>query len=100
MPRRGDVRRVERILRNLVTNAIDHGRPATSWWRSPATRKAAAVTVRDHGIGLGPGESAMVFNGVRPLNARAATGRRPGPGHRLGGRAPARRLAPGVGQAG
>ncbi|GAB7004203.1 two-component system sensor histidine kinase MtrB [Nocardioides sp. AN3] len=63
-----DVRRVERILRNLVTNAIDHaGPPATPGAPSvvvtvEADDQAAAVAVRDYGIGLAPGESAMVFN--------------------------------------
>jgi len=61
-----DVRRVERILRNLVSNAIDHsdpervGRPVTV--RLAGDDAAAAVTVRDHGVGLAPGEAAMVFN--------------------------------------
>jgi two-component system sensor histidine kinase MtrB len=63
-----DVRRVERILRNLVTNAIDHAGPSpTAGGPSvvvsvDADEQAAAVAVRDYGIGLAPGESAMVFN--------------------------------------
>jgi two-component system sensor histidine kinase MtrB len=63
-----DVRRVERILRNLVTNAIDHagpppvpGAPAVVV-TVDADEQAAGVAVRDYGIGLAPGESAMVFN--------------------------------------
>ena len=57
-----DPRRVERILRNLLANAIDHGehRPVTLTMRSDGD--AVAVTVRDHGIGLRPGEEKMVFN--------------------------------------
>ena len=57
-----DPRRVERILRNLLANAIDHGehRPVTLTMRSDGD--AVAVTVRDHGIGLRPGEEKLVFN--------------------------------------
>lgn len=57
-----DPRRVERILRNLLANAIDHGehRPVELTMRSDGD--AVAVTVRDHGIGLRPGEEKLVFN--------------------------------------
>ncbi|MEP9383902.1 MtrAB system histidine kinase MtrB [Nocardioides sp. KR10-350] len=58
-----DVRRVERILRNLVTNAIDHaGESDRIEIRVDSDDHAAAVAVRDHGVGLAPGETAMVFN--------------------------------------
>ena len=57
-----DPRRVERILRNLLANAIDHGeqKPVTLTMRSDGD--AVAVTVRDRGIGLRPGEEKLVFN--------------------------------------
>ncbi|WP_346074997.1 MtrAB system histidine kinase MtrB [Gordonia cholesterolivorans] len=57
-----DPRRVERILRNLLANAIDHGehKPVTLTMRSDGD--AVAITVRDHGIGLRPGEEKLVFN--------------------------------------
>ncbi|MFT4126421.1 MAG: MtrAB system histidine kinase MtrB [Gordonia sp. (in: high G+C Gram-positive bacteria)] len=57
-----DPRRVERILRNLLANAIDHGEhlPVTLTMRSDGD--AVAITVRDHGIGLRPGEEKLVFN--------------------------------------
>ncbi|NUT38168.1 MAG: HAMP domain-containing histidine kinase [Hamadaea sp.] len=57
-----DPRRIERILRNLVGNAIEHseGRPVRV--RLAADEHAAAVSVRDHGIGLKPGEEKLVFN--------------------------------------
>ena len=76
-----DARRVERILRNLVTNAIDHAfpddpdRPIVV--RMAADDQAAAVTVRDRGVGLAPGESAMVFNRFwrsDPARARSSGG--------------------------
>jgi two-component system sensor histidine kinase MtrB len=57
-----DVRRVERILRNLVTNAIDHADSGGVTLRLAADGTATALTVRDHGIGLQPGQSSMVFN--------------------------------------
>lgn len=57
-----DPRRVERILRNLLANAIDHGehKPVTLTMRSDGD--AVAITVRDNGIGLRPGEEKLVFN--------------------------------------
>jgi two-component system sensor histidine kinase MtrB len=57
-----DARRVERILRNLVDNAIDHGqgRPIVVTLGSDA--HAIAITVRDHGIGFKTGEEKLVFN--------------------------------------
>ena len=79
-----DVRRVERILRNLVTNAIDHahadGRKAETArvvLRVAGDDQAAAIAVRDYGVGLAPGESAMVFNRfwrADPARARTSGG--------------------------
>jgi two-component system, OmpR family, sensor histidine kinase MtrB len=57
-----DPRRVERILRNLVGNAIEHGERQPVEVRLAADEDAVAVTVRDHGIGLQPGEEKQVFN--------------------------------------
>ena len=70
-----DARRVERIVRNLVTNAIDY---ADSERRRRARRRRRRApprsTVRDHGVGLQPGEAAMVFNRFwRADPARART---------------------------
>ncbi|GAB16511.1 two-component histidine kinase MtrB [Gordonia effusa NBRC 100432] len=57
-----DPRRIERVLRNLLANAIDHGehKPVTLTMRSDGD--AVALTVRDLGIGLRPGEERLVFN--------------------------------------
>ncbi len=69
-----DVRRVERIVRNLVTNAIDHADAGGVEVRLAADGQATALTVRDHGVGLQPGQSAMVFNRFwRADPARART---------------------------
>jgi two-component system sensor histidine kinase MtrB len=57
-----DSRRVERILRNLVGNALDHGEGKPVEVTLAADTDAAAVTVRDHGVGLRPGEAGLVFN--------------------------------------
>src|SRR5829696_6970092 len=57
-----DVRRVERIVRNLVTNAIDHAESRDVVLHVAGDEHAAAIAVRDYGVGLRPGESAMVFN--------------------------------------
>ncbi|MFD4469025.1 MtrAB system histidine kinase MtrB [Rhodococcus sp. NPDC058505] len=57
-----DPRRVERILRNLLANAIDHGEGRPVLLRLRADADAAAFIVRDQGIGLQPGEEKLVFN--------------------------------------
>jgi two-component system sensor histidine kinase MtrB len=57
-----DSRRVERILRNLLANAIDHGEGLPVRLSVAASETAIAVTVRDYGVGLRPGEAELVFN--------------------------------------
>ena len=72
-----DVRRVERIVRNLVTNAIDHAESGDIEVHVAGDSHAAAIAVRDHGVGLAPGESAMVFNRfwrADPARARTSGG--------------------------
>lgn len=69
-----DRRRVERILRNLVSNAIEHAQnaPVVVILRSNAT--AVSVSVRDYGIGLKEGEAEKVFDRFwRADPARART---------------------------
>ena len=55
-------RRVERILRNLLANAIDHGEGRPVTLRMAFDDDAVAVSVRDHGVGLRSGEADLVFN--------------------------------------
>ena len=57
-----DPRRVERIVRNLVANAIDHGEGRPVRVVLGADERTVAVLVRDHGVGLRPGEASLVFN--------------------------------------
>jgi two-component system sensor histidine kinase MtrB len=72
-----DPRRIERVLRNLVNNAIEHGEGQPIEITLAGDAPAAAVTVRDHGVGLRPGEPAMVFDRfwrADPARARATGG--------------------------
>ncbi|MFD1321617.1 MtrAB system histidine kinase MtrB [Micromonospora sonneratiae] len=57
-----DPRRVERILRNLVGNAVEHGEGRPVEVTLAADETAVAITVRDRGVGLKPGEEKLVFN--------------------------------------
>jgi len=53
--------RIERVLRNLVVNAIEHGEGRPVVVTVLADDEAVVVTVRDEGVGLQPGQSGMVF---------------------------------------
>ena len=69
-----DRRRVERILRNLLVNAVEHGEGRDVIVTVAADSDAVAVAVRDHGVGLGPGEEQLVFERFwRADPARART---------------------------
>ena len=57
-----DPRRVDRILRNLIGNAVENGEGRPVEVRLAGDDTAAAITVRDHGVGLRPGEDRLVFN--------------------------------------
>ena len=58
----GDSRRIVRILRNLVTNAIDHceSKPISVTVR--ANESAVSISVRDFGIGIAPQQLNRVFD--------------------------------------
>jgi two-component system, OmpR family, sensor histidine kinase MtrB len=51
-----DRRRVERILRNILVNAVEHGEGKDVVVTVAGDRDAVAVAVRDHGVGLRSGE--------------------------------------------
>ncbi|RKS72565.1 two-component system sensor histidine kinase MtrB [Motilibacter peucedani] len=57
-----DTRRIERIVRNLVVNAIEHGEGRPITVTLAANDRAVAVGVRDHGVGLSPEDAARVFD--------------------------------------
>ncbi len=72
-----DSRRIERIVRNLVSNAIEHGDGRDIVICVESGPDAAAVSVRDFGVGLKPGEAALVFNRfwrADPARARTSGG--------------------------
>jgi two-component system sensor histidine kinase MtrB len=69
-----DRRRVERILRNLLVNAVEHGEGNDVIVTVAGDRDAVAVAVRDHGVGLKPGQDQLVFDRFwRADPARART---------------------------
>ena len=73
----GDHVRLERVVRNLVVNAVEHGegRPVTV--SVAGDDEAVAVAVRDTGVGLKPGEAALVFTRFwrgDPSRARSSGG--------------------------
>ncbi|NLU67401.1 HAMP domain-containing histidine kinase [Streptomyces sp. HNM0574] len=69
-----DGRRIERVLRNLVDNAIEHGEGRDVVVRLASGDGAVAVAVRDYGVGLRRGEVERVFNRFwRADPARART---------------------------
>ncbi|ALO66288.1 hypothetical protein AS189_07050 [Arthrobacter alpinus] len=69
-----DSRRIDRILRNLVLNALEHseGNPVKIY--VSADEDAVAVAVRDYGIGMSPDAVGHVFDRFwRADSARART---------------------------
>ena len=69
-----DRRRVERILRNVLVNAVEHGEGKDVVVTTAMDSAAVAVSVRDYGVGLGPGEEERVFERFwRADPARART---------------------------
>jgi len=72
-----DRRRVERILRNLLQNAVEHGENKDVVVTAAADSAAIAVSVRDFGVGLRPGEEQLVFDRfwrADPARARTSGG--------------------------
>jgi two-component system, OmpR family, sensor histidine kinase MtrB len=57
-----DRRRVERILRNILVNAVEHGEGKDVVVTTAIDSDAVAVSVRDYGVGLRPGEELKVFD--------------------------------------
>src|SRR5580700_10470855 len=60
-PAEVDRRRVERILRNILVNAVEHGEGKDVVVTTAMDSDAVAVSVRDYGVGLRPGDEVRVF---------------------------------------
>ncbi|HLK79835.1 MAG TPA: MtrAB system histidine kinase MtrB [Streptosporangiaceae bacterium] len=72
-----DRRRVERILRNILVNAVEHGEGKDVVVTAAMDSAAVAVSVRDYGVGLRPGEQQRVFERfwrADPARARTSGG--------------------------
>ena len=70
-----DARRIDRVLRNLVTNAVEHGEGQPVEVRMRSGPEGVAISVRDHGVGLRPGEAALVFGRFWRADPSRARGR-------------------------
>ena len=57
-----DGRRIRRILRNLLTNAVEHGEGRSIEVLVRGDDEVVAIGVRDHGVGLSEDEAARVFD--------------------------------------
>jgi two-component system sensor histidine kinase MtrB len=69
-----DPRRIDRILRNLLINAIEHSENKDIEVLIRATEQSVAVSVRDYGVGLRKSELNRVFDRFwRADPARART---------------------------
>jgi two-component system sensor histidine kinase MtrB len=69
-----DPRRIDRVIRNLVDNAIEHANGSNVVIELAGNPEAVAITVRDFGVGLLPGEASLVFSRFwRADKARART---------------------------
>jgi two-component system, OmpR family, sensor histidine kinase MtrB len=69
-----DPRRIDRILRNLLVNALEHGEGKPVEILVACSADAVAVGVRDHGIGMTALEASRVFDRFwRADPARART---------------------------
>lgn len=55
-------RRIERVIRNLVVNAVEHGEARPVQVRVVGGHDAVAVEVMDHGVGLSDEQAAHVFD--------------------------------------
>ncbi len=69
--------RIERIVSNLVSNAVDHAESSDVVVRVRCNAEGSALTVRDYGVGLRPGDEVRVFNRfwrADPARARTSGG--------------------------
>lgn len=57
-----DARRISRVVRNLVGNAIEHGEGRPIVISVDSSETAAAISVRDYGVGMTPEQMTRVFD--------------------------------------
>src|SRR5699024_1913876 len=57
-----DARRIDRILRNLLTNAIEHGAGHPVLVQTASDADSVAVVVQDHGHGMSPEDAQRGFD--------------------------------------
>jgi two-component system sensor histidine kinase MtrB len=57
-----DPRRVRRVVRNLLGNAIEHGEGRPIVVTVDSNQQAVALGVRDFGLGMRPGDAERVFD--------------------------------------
>jgi two-component system sensor histidine kinase MtrB len=72
-----DQRRIERILRNLVSNAIDHGEGKSIKVRIAESDNEVAISVRDFGLGFNEEDATFLFDRfwrADPSRARTSGG--------------------------
>jgi two-component system sensor histidine kinase MtrB len=62
LPINADVRRVERVLRNLLNNAVDHADSKPIHIHIEYNENDVAVAVRDHGVGIDENSLLRVFD--------------------------------------
>jgi len=73
----GDPRRIERILRNLITNAIDHGEGNKIEIQINESENEVSVGVRDYGLGFDENDAPYLFDRfwrADPSRARTSGG--------------------------
>lgn len=72
-----DRRRIARVVRNLVSNAVEHAEGSDVTVTVAADERSVAVGVRDHGVGLDTSEVERVFDRfwrADPARARTSGG--------------------------
>jgi two-component system sensor histidine kinase MtrB len=72
-----DARRIDRVLRNLLANAVEHGEGQPVEVSLRGGDGGVSITVRDRGRGLRPGETSLVFGRfwrADPARARTSGG--------------------------
>ena len=73
----GDPRRIERILRNLITNAVDHGEGKNVRVQIRESENEIAIGVRDYGLGFNEEDASYLFDRfwrADPSRARTSGG--------------------------